>query len=234
MLSDMAKGGAPFFVPMQYWEPHGPHLIPDEFAGITDRSRIKPWANFEDDLSEKATRVRRERDDFYRLHPRTETELINYIGLFCDHVALLDSQIGRLLDFLDKPGSTENTLIVFTSDHWDMTGSHGGLIDKGLPYEDAMRVPLVFANPQLTAETRNGLAQNMDLLPTALSLLGVSYDPRQARDLSREVLSAEGTPRKVLLAEDHGLRFLFSQRILVSDDNWKYIFHPATTTNYTI
>jgi arylsulfatase A-like enzyme len=227
MLSDMAKDDAPFFISMQYWDPHGPHLIPDEFAGITDRSKIKPWVNFEDDLTGKATRVRRERDDFYRLHPRTEAELISNIGLFCDHVALLDSQIGRLLDFLDQTGLAEDTLIVFTSDHGDMTGAHGGLIDKGLPYEEAMRVPLVFANPQLTAGTRDGLALNMDLLPTALSLLGVSYDPRQARDLSEEVLSAEGSSRAVLLAEYHGLRFLFSQRILVSDDNWKYIFSPG-------
>ena len=227
MLSDMAATDAPFFISMQYWDPHGPHLIPDKFAGITDRSKILPWVNFDDDLSGKATRVRRERDDFYRLYPRTESELIDYIGLFCDHVAMLDSQVGRLLTHLDDLGLTEETLIVFTSDHGDMTGSHGGLIDKGLPYEEAMRVPLVFSNPQFLAGTRDGLALNMDILPTALSLLGVPYDQRQARDLSSEVLGKSAGSRDALLAEFHGLRFLYSQRIIVSDDNWKYIFSPG-------
>lgn len=227
MLSDMAKTDDPFFISMQYWDPHGPHLIPDEFAGHTDRTRIKPWANFKDDLAGKATRVRRERDDFYRNHPRTEAELIEYIGLFCDHVALLDSQIGRLLQHLEDTGLIDNTLIVFTSDHGDMTGAHGGLIDKGLPYEEAMRVPLVFYHPSLPHGQRDGLALNMDILPTALGLLGASYADRHARDLSAEILDPKAPSRQALLAEYHGLRFLFSQRILVSDDGWKYIFTPG-------
>ncbi|MDG1738262.1 MAG: sulfatase-like hydrolase/transferase [Paracoccaceae bacterium] len=227
MVSDMAETDAPFFISMQYWDPHGPHLIPDEFAGITDRAEINPWINFRDDLSDKATRVRRERDDFYRLHPREDSELIEYIGMFCDHVALLDSQVGRLLEHLENIGLRDETLIVFTSDHGDMTGSHGGLIDKGLPYEEAMRVPLVFANPTLPKGERNGLALNMDILPTAIGLLGIPFDQRHARDLSDEVLDSSKIGRDALLAEFHGLRFLFSQRILVSDDNWKYVFSPG-------
>ena len=227
MITDMAKSEAPFFVSMQYWDPHGPHLIPDEFANHTDRSKIKPWASFHDELDSKANRVKRERDDFYRLYPRTEAELIDYIGLYCDHVAILDSQIGRLLAHLDAAGLRESTLIAFTSDHGDMTGSHGGLIDKGLPYEEAMRVPLVFNNPSLTAGQREGLALNMDILPTALGLLGVPFEDRQARNLAQEVMEVSQPVRENLLAEYHGLRFLCSQRVLVSDDGWKYIFSPG-------
>ena len=67
----------------------------------------------------------------------------------------------------------------------------------------------------------------MDILPTALSLLGVEYAPRHARDLSSEVQGTDAAGRRYLLAEYHGLRFLFSQRILVSDDNWKFVFSPG-------
>ena len=227
MLEDFAKGDAPFYITMQYWDPHGPHLICDEFWQHTDRAAIAPWANFADDLSAKPVRVRRERDDFYRCRPRNVDDLIDYIGLYCDHVAMLDAQIGRLLGALDKMGLAEETLVVFTSDHGDMTGAHGGLIDKGLPYEEAMRVPLVFSHPSLGSGERDGLALNMDLLPTALSLLGVAHEPRQARDLATEVLDADSPGRDHLLAEYHGLRFLYSQRILVSDDGWKYVFSPG-------
>ena len=227
MLDRFAEADQPFFVSLQYWDPHGPHLIPDDFWQHTDRKALKPWANFHDDLSEKPVRVKRERDDFYRNHPRAEAEVIDYIGLYCDHIALLDGQIGRLLDHLRATGRIEDTLIVFTSDHGDMTGAHGGLIDKGLPYEEAMRAPMVFSHPRLTPARRDNLALNMDILPTALGLMGIAYGERHARDLSAEVTGETDDRRDYLLAEYHGLRFLYSQRILVSDDGWKLVFSPG-------
>lgn len=227
MLEEFSQSEQPFFLSLQYWDPHGPHLIPDEFWQHTDRSTLAAWGNFGDDLSGKPARVKRERDDFYRCHPRTETELVEYIGLYCDHVALLDSQIGRLMEYLRASGRIEDTLIVFTSDHGDMTGAHGGLIDKGLPYEEAMRVPLAFSHPGLSPARLRNLALNMDILPTALGLLGVDFESRQARDLSGEIKSLNADRRGFLMAEYHGLRFLYSQRILVSDDNWKYVFSPG-------
>ena len=223
----MQAGSRPFFVTLQYWDPHGPHLICDEFYQATDRSRITPWANFKDELQHKPEKVIRERDDFYRLHPRTEAEVVDYIGWYCDHVAMLDHQIGRLLDYLEESDLIDDTLIVFTSDHGDMTGSHGGLIDKGLLYEEAMRVPLVFVHPDLPKVRRDGLALNMDALPTALSLLGICDIQRQAEDLSAQIRDDTATGRDYLLGEFHGLRYLYSQRMLVSDDGWKLIFSPG-------
>ena len=227
MLDDFAGDDRPFFLSLQYWDPHGPHLIPDDFWQFTNRDSISVWDNFKDDLTGKPRRVKRERDDFYRSHPRTDAELIEYIGLYCDHVALLDSQIGRLLDHLHRTGLIDETLIVFTSDHGDMTGAHGGLIDKGLPYEEAMRVPMVFSHPSLAAQSHQALALNMDILPTALGLMGLDPAPRHAQDLSPIIRNPARAGRDYLLAEYHGLRFLYSQRILVSDDNWKYIFSPG-------
>jgi arylsulfatase A-like enzyme len=89
MLDRFSQSEQPYFLSLQYWDPHGPHLVPGDFWQRTDRSKLTAWANFQDDLSGKPARVRRERDDFYRCHPRTEAELIDYIGLYCDHVALL-------------------------------------------------------------------------------------------------------------------------------------------------
>lgn len=227
MLDEFAPGDDPFFVTVQFWDPHGPHLVSDEFFRLTDRTKLSAWANFNDDLSGKPARVKRERDDFYRLHPRSEEDLIEYIGLYCDHIAMLDHEIGRLMSHLKQSGMIDDTLIVFTSDHGDMTGAHGGLIDKGLLYEESMRVPLVFSHPSLTAGKRNGLALNMDILPTAMKMTGVEYESRQATDLSDQIIDENAKPREYLLAEFHGLRFLYSQRMLVSDDGWKFIFSPG-------
>lgn len=227
MLERFGVGERPFFATVQYWDPHGPHLVSDEFLGVTDRSRIRPWPNFHDSLDGKPRRVRRERDDFYRLHPRTEAEVVDLIGWYCDHLAMLDAEIGRLLDHLERTGLARTTLVVFTADHGDMTGSHGGLIDKGLPYEEAMRVPLAFRHPSLGRGRRDALAMTMDVLPTALDLLGVPFAPRQATSLAALVADPSAPRREAMLAEYHGLRFLCSQRILVSDDGWKYVFTPG-------
>lgn len=227
LLKSFAESDAPFFATVQYWDPHGPHLVPDEYAGVTDRATLKPWASFADDLSDKPRRVRRERDDFYRKHPRTKREAIEYIGAYCDHMAMLDAEIGRLLTWLDASGLADDTLVVFTSDHGDMTGAHGGLIDKGLLYEEAIGVPLLFRHPSLQPGKRDALALNMDILPTALDLLGVPYGERQAISLAPLLRDPTAPRRPYVLLEYHGLRFLYSQRALISQDGWKFIFTPG-------
>ncbi|RYH07868.1 sulfatase-like hydrolase/transferase [Tropicimonas sp. IMCC6043] len=227
LLSEFKASGAPFFATVQYWDPHQPHLVADAFHGITDRSTLSPWYNFADDLMSKPRRVKRERDDFYRLHPRTENDLIEYIGQYCDHMAMLDAQIGRLLAWLDESGLSEDTLVVFTSDHGDMTGAHGGLIDKGLLYEEAIRVPLLFRHHSVRPGPRDILATNMDIMPTLLSGLGIEYGERHGRDLTAALKDPATRVREALLIEYHGLRFLYSQRALLSEDGWKFIFTPG-------
>jgi arylsulfatase A-like enzyme len=227
LLSGYADADVPFFATVQYWDPHQPHLVADEYRGITDRTAISAWPNFADDLSGKPRRVARERDDFYRLHPRSEEELIAYIGHYCDHLAMLDAQIGRLLAWLDESGLADQTLVVFTSDHGDMTGGHGGLIDKGLLYEEAIKIPLLFRHPSLVPGERDQLAMNMDILPTALDWLGLDAPPRHGVSLAPSLADQNAPGRENLLVEYHGLRFLYSQRALLFDDGWKFIFTPG-------
>lgn len=227
LLSDYADADAPFFATVQFWDPHAPHLVTDEFYGITDRKALTPWPNFCDDLAGKARRVRRERDDFYRLHPRTEAEAVEYIGLYCDHMAMLDAEIGRLLGWLAASGLADNTLVVFASDHGDMTGAHGGLIDKGLLYEEAVRIPLLFRHRDLAPGPRQTLALNMDIMPTILAQLGIAHGPRDGVDLSPALADPAAKVRERLLLEFHGLRFLCSQRALIDDGGRKFIFSPG-------
>lgn len=62
-------------------------------------------------------------------------------------VSLMDRYIGRILDKLDELGLTEDTLVVFTSDHGNFYGHHGIVAKGAFHYEDLIRVPFIVRPP---------------------------------------------------------------------------------------
>ncbi len=93
----------------------------------------------------------------------------NYIG----GITLVDRMVGKILDVLDNNGLTENTFVVFTSDHGEMLGDHG-MLEKRTFYEEASRVPLLMRVPWLNRRQKHvkGNVSHIDLVPTLLELLG--------------------------------------------------------------
>ena len=101
-------------------------------------------------------------------------------------IALIDDQVGRMLDALDESGQAERTLVVFTSDHGESLGDHG-LIRKGCRfYEGLVRVPLILRWPGRIESGRvsNDLVELTDLAPTLLAAAGQPVPPwMQGRSL---------------------------------------------------
>lgn len=92
----------------------------------------------------------------------------NYWGL----CSLVDTYSGKILDTLRECGLYDDTVIVFTSDHGDMMGSHR-LLAKGIMYEEAATVPMIVRMPgQEEPMTFSEPVSQIDLLPTLLDLLG--------------------------------------------------------------
>ena len=79
-----------------------------------------------------------------------------------------------MLDYLDKNGLTDNTVIVYTSDQGFYMGEHGWF-DKRFMYEESLRTPLIVSYPGHTkpGSVCNRLVQNIDYAPTFLALAGV-------------------------------------------------------------
>ncbi|MFO7871191.1 MAG: sulfatase-like hydrolase/transferase [Kiritimatiellia bacterium] len=93
--------------------------------------------------------------------------IANYWGL----CSLVDTHVGRILDVLDDCGLTDNTIVVFTSDHGDMMGAHG-LIAKCVMYQEAIRVQLMVRLPGRTPAKRiKGPVSQIDVVPTLLDLM---------------------------------------------------------------
>jgi choline-sulfatase len=229
LLEDLAADERPFFLTCQYWAPHGPCLPSPEFKGRHDRQKIEPWINYGDDLTHKPTAMHRRQTQFYRQRPQTWEEWREVVGLYYDYTALVDHEIGRLVDRLNTLGLADNTIVVFTSDHGDMTGSHGGLIDKGFMYEEAHRVPLIVRWPARYpgGARRDQLVYNMDIMPTILDAVGKADPTLDGKSLVPYLEMADTLGRDGLLLEFHGLQYLYSQRAWITQDRHKYIFTPG-------
>ena len=87
-------------------------------------------------------------------------------------VAGLDEQFGRLIDTPEREGLYEDTVIVLSSDHGDMMGSHG-LMGKHVWYEESVRIPFVVRNPGTDPHTCTTCIGSQDMMPTVLGLLDV-------------------------------------------------------------
>ena len=112
----------------------------------------------------------------------------NYYG----NVRLVDDMVGKILGALERSGKADKTVIVFTSEHGEMLGSHA-LMELRRPYEETAGVPLLVRVPWLGADDISGNFGQIDLLPTLLDLLG-EVIPGGLHGISRaDVLAGEGT-----------------------------------------
>jgi len=102
------------------------------------------------------------------------------------HISAIDVCVVRLLESLEQLGLSDNTLVVFTSDHGDMLWSHM-LRNKRLPYEKSIHIPLIMRIPWLpnATGTNESLISVVDLYPTLLGLCGLTVPTEmQGCDLS--------------------------------------------------
>jgi arylsulfatase A-like enzyme len=147
--------------------------VPDVCEKIPD--------NFHDDLIGKPsiqTHWKESWGKFFGTGPNmTERECLHYLDFYYYLQLKVEAQIERVLDALDRLGLADDTLLVFTSDHGEMAGSHG-LMGKGpFMYQENNNVPLIVRWPgRVEAGARtDALSQNVDVLPTLLDLAGIDF-----------------------------------------------------------
>lgn len=94
-------------------------------------------------------------------------------------ISLVDHHVGRILDKLDEMGLSENTLVIFTSDHGDYAGNHGLWLKGPIHYDDVVRVPFLARwKGQLPSGIRsNSLVSLVDIAPTFMDMCGITREP---------------------------------------------------------
>jgi arylsulfatase A-like enzyme len=168
----------------------------DEALDFIDHRRAEPWMlmvswnpphpNFLDAPPDQKERYRPDalqfRPNVERIRPALRNQLQGYYG----HISAVDAEFGRLLRKLDDTQQADNTIVVYTSDHGDMMGSHG-FGGKRLPWEESCRVPFIVRYPGVTPpdKTSPGLLSTIDLYPSLCGIAGIAPPSHcMGRDLS--------------------------------------------------
>ena len=95
-------------------------------------------------------------------------------GAYDAEIAYSDAQIGRVLDALEKDGRLAETLVIAVGDHGEMLGEHGEQQHGFFVYDAATHIPLIMAGPGVPARVVGDQVRIVDVMPTALSLLGIA------------------------------------------------------------
>ncbi|GAA0738673.1 sulfatase-like hydrolase/transferase [Clostridium oceanicum] len=116
------------------------------------------------------------------LQPLIDTKF--YRRLYYSLQQQVDNEMTKVLNALINSSFYEDTIVIFTSDHGEMLGAHGGLYQKWYQaYEETTHVPLIIHNPKLFREAKetNMLTSHVDILPTILGLAGINAKEAQRK-----------------------------------------------------
>jgi arylsulfatase A-like enzyme len=119
------------------------------------------------------------------------------------HITALDTELGRVLDFVEENGLRDDTLVVFTGDHGSMLGSQG-TYHKQQPWAESVNIPLIMWGPvEFNQSDTDLMFSLLDLPSTMLGLLGKSVpEAMQGVDLAPQIVGrASHADRAVIIAE---------------------------------
>ena len=132
----------------------------------------------------------------------TERQWREYLWVYYRLVEIADAEMGRVLAALDQAGLRDHTVVVFTSDHGEMMGSHQ-MVTKQKLYEEAAAVPLIVAPPAARpgVDARH-FASGLDILPTLLDYAGIAAPASLEGRSLRPLVEGKDVPWREFVASE--------------------------------
>jgi len=211
-LDHVAGSHKPFMLHCSFPDPHHPFTPPGRYWDMYDPTQISAPPS----LAHNGKRTppvealhRARRDGAANVNSTTpfavtEREAREAIALTYGMIAMIDDAIGRILARLSALGLSDNTIVIFTSDHGDFMGDHGLMLKAALHYRGLIKVPFIWHDPKIAAVGRVGMpASTIDIAPTILERAGLaSYWGIQGESLMPVLRGAPESDRTVIIEED--------------------------------
>ncbi|MBM4102599.1 MAG: DUF4976 domain-containing protein [Planctomycetes bacterium] len=215
-----SKNDKPFFMHVAFNAPHDPRQSPKEYVDKYPPDKMPNWKNFVPkhpfDLFDFKTR-----DELLAPYPRTPEAIHVHLQEYFGIITHLDSQIGRIIDALNKSGKAENTIIVFASDNGLAIGQHG-LLGKQSMYEHSIRVPLILSGPGIPKGRRiDAMVYLPSLFATTCELAGV--DIPSSVEFPSFVPLMTGQKKKL---HETIYAALEDKQRMIRTETWKLIRYP--------
>jgi arylsulfatase A-like enzyme len=199
----------PFCLFMSWGPPHDPYnMVPDEYKDRIPLETIELRENVSeravvDHLLERDTpskKLREKRQQRRAVLEDDERLKKHFIQGYYAHTAALDDCIGKIRSALREAGVADDTILVFSSDHGDMLGSHRMAL-KQMPFEESINVPLLVEYPRSVPRGKrsDALLAPIDVMPTRLSLAGLECPEVDGKDLSDAAKGVASDQRDALL-----------------------------------
>jgi arylsulfatase A-like enzyme len=211
-IEHAAADGEPWMVWCSYPDPHHPLAPPDPWFSRHDPADIELPGTFDDPGEDWPAHIGllRSLEPSQGGHGRyvmpfgpTPETARAAIATTYGMIEAIDSGIGRILATLDRLGATDDTIIVFTSDHGDMMGDHGLLLKGVMHFQGCLRVPMVVNAPGRDGRRTTSLAASIDLPHTVLDLCGVDeFQGMQGNSLVPALDDPAVSVREHVLVED--------------------------------
>ncbi|MCP4610935.1 MAG: sulfatase-like hydrolase/transferase [Planctomycetes bacterium] len=218
----------PFSITCSFHFPHAPMLPPKPYYSMYPAKDMVPPASISDDMVNSPYRTANGRlgNPEYADPQKIKYMISNYYGL----VKEIDDWIGEILNTLDKNGLAENTMVIFTSDHGEMLGTHG-LREKNVFYEESAHIPLLIRLPdKIKRNTRvNGYVSLVDLFPTILDYLEMGSHKSDGKSLRGLIEGTDKEHGKYVVTE-WDYRGDISPNYMIIKEGWKLIIPYSSSS----
>lgn len=231
LISASASNNHPFMIAANFFGPHFPYAVPAPYDTMYNSDSVTRWDNFDDQFVNKPSIQQKEMLRWNASH-LTWNDWQKVIAAYWGFCTYIDDQIRRILDCLKKTGQWNNTVIIFSSDHGDMLGSHR-LFNKGFHmYDETHHIPLIISHADKTqqASVCDQFVSLVDLMPTFLDLARAEVPSH----LDGQSLCALLTGQEVvnwrddIFAEFHGYESTLASVRMVRTKSWKYVYNPSS------
>jgi len=230
------KHGRPWHVRFDLSEPHLPCIPAEPFASMYKPEDMKEWHNFRDSFDNKPF-IQRQQLKNWCIEEWGWEEWSVYVALYFGIISQVDDAVGRVLDALKATGQSENTIVIYTTDHGDAAGSHG-MIDKHyVMYEEEVHVPLLVCWPDQVAANstcEDFVSNGLDLGPTLLEACGVEIpETFQGKSFLPQLRGNEaeaGWP--VAFSTYNGQQFGLYNMRMIRDKRYKYVWNPTDVDEF--
>jgi len=200
----------PFCLFMSYLPPHDPYVAPDKYMKLFPADKMELREN---DAEKDLVRIELEKHPIppggqgaekrkqWRKRIDSDDGVRSNMQGYYAATHGLDVCMGRVMKALEEAGIAEDTILVFSSDHGDMLGSHR-MSHKQEPFEESISIPFIVRYPRRVPKGRktDALLSPMDIMPTLLGLAGAPIpDSVEGISLADAALGKRSDQQEALL-----------------------------------